>query len=199
MNDQDRLLLVDSIEFVDHAVLSVDVDRSVCETLKLVKEGIGGDIFLNSGDVEYKNTTPEKEVCQKLGIKTQFVASMRNDVHSSKLIHKASDFKEKEKIDRRPWGDYKIIYEKNGIVIKEINVKPGCRTSLQKHLKRDEHWFIVEGDINDNGMPLGKAYFIQQGKLHRLGTKEGGTIIEIISGEYNEDDIVRLEDDYGRK
>jgi len=106
----------------------------------------------------------------------------------------------------RPWGGYQIIYEDFGIVVKVLTVNPGTRLSLQKHTFRSEKWYVVAGDMvavvdgESIEMEVGKPVFVDVSKVHRLVNvgNEVGRVVEIIQGVYDEDDIERLEDDYGR-
>ena len=106
----------------------------------------------------------------------------------------------------RPWGGYQVIYEDFGVVVKILTVNPGARLSLQKHAFRAESWYVVAGDMlamvdgESIEMEVGKPVFVDVGIIHRLvNTGEGvGRVVEIISGNYDEEDIVRLDDDYGR-
>ncbi len=111
------------------------------------------------------------------------------------------------KIYERPWGYYRTIEQKENYQIKHITVKPGKRLSLQYHLKRDEHWTIIKGrcvaQLDDKLIELGinDTIFIPKESKHRVtnNTEEFVEFIEIQIGDYlGEDDIVRLEDDFGR-
>ncbi len=107
----------------------------------------------------------------------------------------------------RPWGDYRTIDSGDRFQVKQITVKPGGRLSLQYHHHRAEHWVVVQGTARvtcgDKIMTLheNESTFIPLGTQHRL-ENPGDTplrIIEVQSGAYlGEDDIVRLEDVYGR-
>lgn len=107
----------------------------------------------------------------------------------------------------RPWGSYDSIDAGEGYQVKRITVKPGKSLSLQYHHKRSEHWVVVKGEalvqIGDDEQLVGEnqAAYIPKGVKHRL-TNPGDTpihLIEVQSGSYlGEDDIVRLEDKYGR-
>ncbi len=107
----------------------------------------------------------------------------------------------------RPWGWYDAIDQGPGFKVKRILVKPGASLSLQKHHKRAEHWVVVSGtakvQCGDKTITLheNQSTYIPLGEAHRLSNP--GTapleIIEIQSGDYlGEDDIVRLDDQYGR-
>lgn len=107
----------------------------------------------------------------------------------------------------RPWGNYTSINHGDGFQVKRIVVKPGQRLSLQYHHHRNEHWVvtagkgkIVVGDLSTN-IKTGFYVMIQKLEPHRLinDGDEDLVIIEIQMGSYlGEDDIVRLQDDYGR-
>lgn len=108
----------------------------------------------------------------------------------------------------RPWGWYDSIDEGDRFKVKRIQVKPGASLSLQKHFHRAEHWVVVTGTaLITNGaeeivLAENESTFIPLGIVHRL-TNPGRIpleIIEVQSGSYlGEDDIVRLEDHYGRE
>jgi len=105
---------------------------------------------------------------------------------------------------QRPWGRYEILSEDDAHKVKTIWVNPGKRLSYQRHEKRAEHWFIVQGDarITLNGdtfeMGAGDSIDIEIGDLHRI-ENIGNTdviFIEVQTGTYfGEDDIERIEDD----
>jgi len=109
--------------------------------------------------------------------------------------------------DYRPWGYYEVISSETDHKVKRIVVYPGKRLSLQRHLLRAEHWHVVRGEatVSLDGQSLhlkaGRSVDIPRGTLHRImnpGT-ENLVLIEIQSGAYfGEDDIERIEDDYGR-
>jgi len=107
----------------------------------------------------------------------------------------------------RPWGWYATVLEAPGYKVKRIGVRPGQRISLQKHLRRAEHWVVVRGTatvtVGDalQQMQPGQHIDIAVGQVHRLANDgtEPVEIMEIQFGSYlGEDDIVRLQDDYGR-
>jgi mannose-1-phosphate guanylyltransferase/mannose-6-phosphate isomerase len=108
----------------------------------------------------------------------------------------------------RPWGSYQSIDMGPRFQVKRLTVKPGAKISLQKHAQRAEHWVVVSGVArvtrDDDTLVLREnmSTYIPVGCVHRL--ENPGTeilhIIEVQSGGYlGEDDIVRLEDSYGRK
>jgi mannose-1-phosphate guanylyltransferase/mannose-6-phosphate isomerase len=108
----------------------------------------------------------------------------------------------------RPWGWYDSIDEGGRFKVKRIQVKPGASLSLQKHHHRAEHWIVVKGTAEiTNGDKVmliteNQSTYIPLGEVHRLANPGSIPleIIEVQSGSYlGEDDIVRFEDNYGRK
>ena len=111
------------------------------------------------------------------------------------------------RFDRRPWGTFTVLDEADGFKVKRIEVLPGKRLSYQKHAQRAEHWVVVQGtakvtlDDRDILVAAGEAIDIAVGAAHRVENPgaEPLVFIEVQRGGYlGEDDIVRLQDDFGR-
>ena len=111
------------------------------------------------------------------------------------------------KFDRRPWGTFTVLDEGENFKVKRIEVLPGKRLSYQKHAQRAEHWFVVQGtakvtlDDREINVSAGEAIDISVGSAHRVENpgEELLVFIEVQRGSYlGEDDIVRLQDDFGR-
>ena len=109
--------------------------------------------------------------------------------------------------DERPWGSYEVLEDAPSHKVKRIEVRPGRRLSYQRHQRRAEHWFVVSGtakvtiDGAEHVLTGGMAIDIPMGAAHRVAnTAENELVfIEVQHGEYfGEDDIERLEDDFGR-
>jgi mannose-6-phosphate isomerase len=109
--------------------------------------------------------------------------------------------------DQRPWGSYTVLDDDGTHKVKRIVVLPGKRLSYQRHARRSEHWFIVAGTprVTLDGAQLeliaGQSVDIPVGTDHRIENPGQSEVVfvEVQHGEYfGEDDIVRLEDDYGR-
>ncbi len=108
--------------------------------------------------------------------------------------------------DNRPWGRWEEYLNEPGYRVKRIVVNPGKRLSLQKHALRAEHWVIVSGsgkltlDDTVQDVASGDAIFIKKGQVHRVENdgEDFMVIIETQLGICVEDDITRLEDDWGR-
>ena len=110
--------------------------------------------------------------------------------------------------DERPWGRWEIIAVGPGYAVKRIMVRPGQRLSLQRHAFRAEHWIVVGGAARvTRGAEIfpvasGEHVAIARGDAHRIENpgSEELVFIEVQHGEHlDENDIERLEDDYGRR
>jgi mannose-1-phosphate guanylyltransferase/mannose-6-phosphate isomerase len=107
----------------------------------------------------------------------------------------------------RPWGNYQTVDKGKGYLVKRLEIKPGAKLSLQYHHHRAEHWTVVEGvatvtrgeetfDLHANA-----STYIEKKMKHRLENRQSVplVLVEVQTGDLiNEEDIVRLEDNYGR-
>ena len=107
----------------------------------------------------------------------------------------------------KPWGGYEVLSDAPTHKVKRLTVEPGRRLSYQRHAQRAEHWFMVGGegvvtlDGVERAVATGSAVDVPMGTAHRIaGTGSVPLVfIEIQLGSYfGEDDIERLDDDYGR-
>lgn len=109
--------------------------------------------------------------------------------------------------DHRPWGFFEVLSDGEDHKVKRITVYPGKRLSYQRHSRRSEHWHIVAGEavvtLDGRDIPLaaGQSIDIGTGAAHRVANPGADEVvfIEVQRGDYfGEDDIERLEDDFGR-
>ena len=107
--------------------------------------------------------------------------------------------------EERPWGRFRRFTENTLSTVKIITVSPDCKLSLQSHNKRSEFWRVISGsgvfeiDNNKYDVKVGDEKNIPLGVLHRISAgSEGLSVLEIATGEFDENDIIRYEDDYGR-
>jgi mannose-6-phosphate isomerase len=123
------------------------------------------------------------------------------------VIKWAGGAKAVREFDQRPWGTYTVLEEAPTFKVKRIEVLPGKRLSYQKHAQRAEHWVVVAGaakvtlDGREITVRTGETIDIPIGAAHRVENpgEEDLIFIEVQRGNYlGEDDIVRLEDDFGR-
>jgi mannose-6-phosphate isomerase len=110
--------------------------------------------------------------------------------------------------DHRPWGFYRVLADEPDHKVKRIVVYGGKRLSLQRHQHRQEHWYMLSGKAlitrGEEQIPVsgGESVDIPQGALHRIENtgQDNVVFIEVQSGTYfGEDDIERIEDDFGRE
>ena len=109
-------------------------------------------------------------------------------------------------VSERPWGRFERFVENQRVTVKIITVEPGHRLSLQRHGHRAEMWRAldqpvtaeVDGDMQT--LEPGETVLVPSGAVHRLGNTgtQPARILEIAFGDFDEDDIERLEDDYQR-
>jgi mannose-6-phosphate isomerase-like protein (cupin superfamily) len=107
----------------------------------------------------------------------------------------------------RPWGGFLVLEDAPRHKVKRVWVDTGRRLSYQRHQRRSEHWVIIQGramvtlDGKEIELSPGQSIDIPCGAAHRITNPGEGSLvfIEIQTGDYfEEDDIVRLEDDFGR-
>lgn len=110
--------------------------------------------------------------------------------------------------NERPWGRYDVLFQGKGVQVKRIEVKPGMRFSLQKHMKRAEKWVVSEGHgtvtLGEREIPVSRGTVIEVAveQVHRMHNTGPGPLVffEVQLGDYlGEDDIIRLSDDFNRK
>jgi mannose-6-phosphate isomerase-like protein (cupin superfamily) len=115
--------------------------------------------------------------------------------------------KQEKRKENHPWGYYTVLADTDTYKVKEIAVFPHKRLSLQRHQRRSEHWYILNGraeiTLGDTTIVLapGQSVDIPEGALHRIANSgsENVRFIEVQTGDYfGEDDIERIEDDFGR-
>ena len=114
----------------------------------------------------------------------------------------------KHNIVYRPWGYYQIIEKSKLFLVKKIRIYPKHKISLQYHTQRAEHWVVVQGvadvQVGEKIHQLSEndSIYVPKGIQHRISNigEIDLDIIEIQTGSYlEEDDIFRIDDDYGRK
>ena len=108
----------------------------------------------------------------------------------------------------KPWGEFTQYTHNEQSTVKILTVNPGEKLSLQSHNKREELWVALDDnvivEINGNTLTLKKEEqaFIPLGAKHRLSSNIDSAnpvrVLEISYGEFDEDDIIRYEDNYGR-
>jgi mannose-1-phosphate guanylyltransferase/mannose-6-phosphate isomerase len=154
--------------------------------------GVKNLVIVDTGDAVL---VADRERAQQVKI---VVDRLRANNHSAATYHKTV---------HRPWGSYTILEDADDCKVKRLTVKPGHVLSLQLHNRRSEHWTVVHGTakvrIGEREFLLNanESAYIPMNTVHRLEnpTDQDIHLIEVQCGDYfGEDDIVRLEDRYGR-
>ncbi len=140
--------------------------------------------------------------CRQCGATTFFAEELDKEDHVIQVGNFSGDREE----EVRPWGSFKNLLDERGYKVKKMTVNPNSRLSLQLHRKRNEVWHILSGT---GEMQVGNAVWdVEAGdrveicklEAHRI-TNEGDAplvILELQTGDCQENDIIRIEDDYGR-
>jgi len=109
--------------------------------------------------------------------------------------------------EERPWGNYEVVCNENGAKAKRIEIHSGKRLSLQKHFRRAEKWIVLSGrglvTVGNRSWEVREGSFVEigVGEIHRMHNAGAAPLVffEVQIGDYlGEDDIVRIEDDFGR-
>lgn len=107
--------------------------------------------------------------------------------------------------EKRPWGDFIEFTKNTPSTVKIITVNAGESLSLQHHKNRDEFWHVISGEgtatVGDVTTPLraGSEHFVLRGQAHSLAAAYTTLVVlEIALGDFDENDIVRIQDKYGR-
>jgi mannose-6-phosphate isomerase len=132
----------------------------------------------------------------------EVVDQMANDRRGVKM----RDPREAIFVQERPWGQFEQFVSNERVTVKIITVQPGHRLSLQTHQNRGEFWQVLDGPIEVtvddqtwNAQP-GEKVWVPQGAVHRMANQgeAPGRLLEVAFGDFDEADIVRLQDDYAR-
>ena len=208
-------------------MVPLDAGWSDVGSWEALAEVCGADAEGNaaSGDVIMhgcKNTfvQAESRLVMTVGLEDVVVVETKD---STLVVHKSRSQEVKDAVDMlksrnrgetalhrevfRPWGSYDSLENADGFQVKRLKVKPGAVLSLQKHAHRSEHWVCVRGKAritrNDEEFDLNvnESTYVAVGDVHRIANpyNETAHIIEVQCGDYlGEDDIVRIDDNYGR-
>lgn len=180
---------------------------------------VDGDVVMHNCEGSY--VLAESRLVGVVGLKDIVVVETKDcvlvaDRHQSQNVKELVTKLKKDKRPEtefhrqvfRPWGSYDSIDSAPNFQVKRLVVKSGAVLSLQKHAHRSEHWVVVKGKAlitrNDEEFELSvnESTYVAIGDVHRIANPydEPVHIIEVQCGDYlGEDDIVRLDDNYGRK
>ena len=199
---KERKKILLGFKAVDKVVKCIDKDNTVIETLKNLKLKDKVDIFANGGDRKSTEDIPESKICNENNIEMVFGIGGGKIQSSSELVKKFLNYREE-----RPWGFFENLLEEKNYKVKKLVILPKEKISFQFHNFRNEKWFVVKGSgkvfIDQNMFDCKKGHFFEIKKQEKHSIENNGKspleIIEIQSGsKLAEDDIVRLQDKYGR-
>lgn len=201
MGEYQRMEMLYHLRYVDEVILTEhlpdDDDRSVCKVLNELKP----DIFANGGD-RYAQNIPEYSLCDELGIVMAFNVGGGKTESSSELVKRLLGSHD---VFKRPWGEFHVCESHPSWTLKTLRLAKNEAISLQRHRKREEFWMLVAGTAtavcgkSEISLIPFTTFHIPQNAVHRLtGGPSGCVVVEVMKGVYDEEDIERFEDKYGR-
>ena len=209
----ERAIIINNLNMVDDVIAFDDSDDSALYAIKELLKKYEKVIFANGGDKNNNNIPEINHFKENKNV--SFISNVggKEKLNSSSWItndflkRNKKNYKEVDKKVTCPWGSFLIINEGSGYKVKKITVNIGNQLSLQFHHYRSEYWIIVSGTAEvllgnkKYKKQIGDSVFIPSLEKHRIkniGNKKL-TFVEVSLGKYlEEDDIVRIEDDYGR-
>jgi|TARA_B100001287_G_C22539767_1_gene461558 D-beta-D-heptose 7-phosphate kinase/D-beta-D-heptose 1-phosphate adenosyltransferase len=202
MNFEERKEIILGFSCVDEVTKCIDQDNTVCKTLEMLSKKNAIDIFANGGDRKNIEDIPEYKVCEDNNVELVFGIGGGKIQSSSELTKPFLNYTEE-----RPWGSFENILDEKNYLVKKLIVNPMQKLSLQYHNHREEHWIVTngKGKVVISGeeflAEVGSRFFIEKKEIHRIENDydEPLVLIEVQLGErISEEDIVRLDDTYGR-
>jgi len=205
MSQKHRKAILDEFKSIDEVIIQDSNEKSSSLAIKdFVKNNPNKSIcYCNGGDRSNINNILEADICRELGVELEFGVGGKEKIESSSELTKNY----LGNVEKRPWGNYHIIAKNIGYQIKEIKVDEGSKLSLQKHKSRSEFWQIVKGkskiiiEKEKYFLKEGEHIYIPKNTIHRIENIGKGELIFIeiqLGKNLKEEDIIRLEDDYGR-
>lgn len=198
---KERAEIISEIKGVFNVHKALDDDDTVKQSLILYKP----TYFINGGDRK-EGKIPEEKLCHELGITVMFGIG-GGKIQSSSALAKTSRV-----IEKRPWGNFELLKKGDNCWVKVLTIHPKQSISLQQHKHRLEIWTCVSGigqadigsstaNMKSSTMLQGHSLKIDVGDIHKISNNADSdlVIIETAYGTMNENDIVRLQDQYNRK
>ena len=205
MSQEQRKEILEEFESISKVIIQKSNEKSSSIAIQefAYKNERKNICYCNGGDRSNIENIREAEICKKLNIELIFGVGGEEKIESSSELTKNY----LGNVEKRPWGNYHVIAKNTGYQIKEIIVLKNSKLSLQKHKSRSEFWQIVSGkskitiDKKEYYLKEKEHIYVPKNTIHRIENigKEELIFIEIQLGkDLKEDDIIRLEDDYGR-
>lgn len=193
---EDRKNIIESIKDVNQVIAFNDDDNSSLDAIKQVRTEYPNDtiIFANGGDRTETNILEQDYIDNK--VEFVFGVGGSNKLNSSSKI--LQEWRENK--TQRPWGYYRVLYEIEGVKVKELEVNPGMSLSMQRHFHRTEEWFISRGScvvknlVGEKTLNKNDTHIVPCRSWHQLSNPfdQLCKIVEIQYGSIcTEDDIER--------
>jgi cytidyltransferase-like protein len=146
MSYDERHSITSNLKSVTCVIDFDDSDNSACDAIKKVKAMFpnANIIFANGGDRTEQNIPEMDRYKDDPTVSFLFGVGGENKKNSSSWILQEWKAPKTE----RPWGYYRVLHEVPGMKVKEMTINPKCELSMQKHLKRSEHWIVAEGKVD---------------------------------------------------
>ena len=205
MNQNQRKEILEEFKSISEVIIQTSSEPSSSLAIEdfVIKNTNKSICYCNGGDRSNIENIRESEICKKLKVNLEFGIGGENKIESSSDLTKNY----LGNIEKRPWGNYHIIARNLGYQIKEIKVSVNSKLSLQKHQNRAEFWQIIKGnckvtvgekeyELEDNN-----NIYIPKDTIHRIENTGNQELIFVeiqLGKDIKEEDIVRIEDDYGR-
>jgi len=198
-NENDRVQIIEAIKGVDEVVLSIDKDKTVIETLKIIAEKYPSIIFANGGDRKTDAEVPESILSRDCDI--EFISGIIPIIDSSTRINKnLGVYAKNTKVIEKLWGYELWIVNNSSYCGKILHINKGCCLSFHFHKIKDETFYVLEGVaklqfMNDNEniiMVKGDIKHIPPNKMHRLFAVDGDVDIIEISTHHEDSDSIRI-------
>lgn len=201
MSITERCRLVSALKCVDDVILFNDNDDTACDAIAKLLRKWENIVFANGGDRTDGNNTPEyKMYGDNPRVKFVWGVGGSNKMNSSSWI--LDEWKTQK--TERPWGYWRVLDDKKTVKVKELVIEPGQSLSDQKHQNRNEHWYILQGEVNlaietdtmSNTITLkeNNSYVIPKGVWH-LASNKTDTPAHVLEVQYGtecvEEDIIR--------
>ena len=165
MELEERMEIIRSLKFVDEVVTAKDDDGTVAVSLAEIRP----DIFAKGGDRTVENLPQQElDVCKKYNI--EIITGLGDKIQSSSSLMIG---RLKNNVVYKQWGHYLTIYYDENIKIKLLYIQPYSSISLQKHLKRDEIWVVLKGEVltvigdDEKKYQEKETLFIERNVLHK--------------------------------
>lgn len=205
MSENQRKAILSEFKSISEVIIQTSSEPSSSSAIEefVKKNPLKSICYCNGGDRSDTKSIREYDICKKLGVDLQFGIGGNDKIESSSDLTKNY----LGEIEKRPWGSYHVIAKNLGYQIKEIKVAVKSKLSLQKHSNRAEFWQIIEGkclvtvDKKKYKLKNNDYIYIPKDTIHRIENVGNSELIFIeiqLGNNIKEDDIIRIEDDYGR-